>query len=618
MSVKHGSPVKFVRLGIAAALLVMAGALAFHLAVRRPGSVRPVSSTAAPDSQKIDRKEAIEHREYKDGKLWADVRARSFYLGEDGLNHLEGAVEIVDYGREDGRETRISAEKVDYDRDMIHFLISGGVKVRSRDFLFESGSLEYDKNLGRYSTRQGGAFSSDTLAGSAPALEHDEKKNEIRMSGGFRLDIKARPGSPGDSTLTGDSLIYERETRSGLVEGHVRLAAGDREANSGLLRFELDKNEGSFKSAVLENAARLLLAGAADQSGKRVVEAGTIRILSRPGSSRVSVVEAAGGGRLTLEPPPEPDGQVQAREVRLAFDPDGKLESWEASGEARMGLADGTGAHQDFAGEKISYSGQSGVLTVTAKEGEAARLESPELKIEASTVSLSPETKTAGASGAVRFFLKPRADGSPGGFFSRSEPIFFSCRAMSSSDGDRRFHLEGEVKAWQDDGSIQAGKLDYLAATGEVRAGGGVEAGFGRPPKGASGEARVVAGGDEMTFSPPDRTALFAGRAFVRMPDVRISAGTAALSLAQAKKELEGFLATRGVVVVCGDCEGRGEEARYDPAADHLVLTGRPVLVEKDKGASRGDKLTFRLADGKILIENKGQGRSITVVQREK
>ena len=87
------------------------------------------------------------------------------------------------------------------------------------------------------------------------------------------------------------------------------------------------------------------------------------------------------------------------------------------------------------------------------------------------------------------------------------------------------------------------------------------------------------------------------------------------VALLEGRKEIKDLRAGGGVVVFLGRYEGRGGDARYDPEDETLVLTGAPVLVEKGQGATRGDKLTFRLADDKILIENKGQGRSITVVK---
>ncbi len=161
MSARTTSPLKFVRLGIALSLAVLLAAVGFRLVSRHPHPVRPVSENTAPETRTVDRKEGIRHREYKDGKVWDDLQADRFFLGEDGLNHLEGSVEILDHGRAEGRETRISADRVAYDKEMVRFKISGRVKVTAGDLTFTSDSIEYDKTAGLYRTDQGGAFTSD-------------------------------------------------------------------------------------------------------------------------------------------------------------------------------------------------------------------------------------------------------------------------------------------------------------------------------------------------------------------------------------------------------------------------------------------------------------------------
>jgi len=108
---------------------------------------------------------------------------------------------------------------------------------------------------------------------------------------------------------------------------------------------------------------------------------------------------------------------------------------------------------------------------------------------------------------------------------------------------------------------------------------------------------------------------LFRGAGFVRAPRARLTAETVTISLLEGKKELKDLRAGGEVVVSLDRYEGRGGQAVYEPGAETLVLTGAPVLVEKGRGETKGDKLTFRLADDKILIENKGQGRSITDIK---
>jgi lipopolysaccharide export system protein LptA len=614
MSARTTSAVRFARLGIAAALVVLLAAVAVRFIPRRRPPISHEPGKSVPEAMKVDRKENIRHREFKDGKVWDDLRADRFFLGEDGLNHLEGSVEIIDYGRAEGRETRISAASVAYDKEMIHFRMTGRVKVKAKDLTFESESIEYDKATGLYRTDQGGVLGSDRLAGSGRTFVYDEKRNEVRLSGGFRFEVKAGPPSSGAGTITGDALVYDRSARGGRVDGHSRLSSIEGEGASDFLRFELTDDERFFRSLSFEKGAKCEFK--ADARPRTIaVEAETVRASSFPDSSRISGVEALGNCRMSFDAPPDPGGHLHAADLRLAFDREGEIVNWAASGDVRMSLEGKDGRRRDLGGEAIAYSGKSGLLTVTSQEAGVSRLESDDSWIEAPVISLETRSGDTGASGGVKCLLKPRSAGAPVGFFSKDAPVFVNCRTMKSSGDEGRLHFEGQVKLWQDTGVVQAEELDILEGPGDIRGRGRVNAGFPFRSRGSAEERAVEIGGEEMSFSPADRTVNFKGAGLVRTPDFHLAAGSVAVALVEGKKEVEGLVAGGGVVVSWGLYEGRGSEACYDPEAETLVLTGGPVLVEKGKGASRGDKLTFRLADDKILIENKGQGRSITVVK---
>lgn len=617
MSARDAFPLKSARPWIAVAFTVVLAAIAFRFAARRPRVSGPVPEKAVPDARKVDFKEGIRHMEYKNGKAWADVRADRFFLGEDGLNHLEGSVEIVDYGRTDGRVMRMSADKVAYDKDMVRFTISGRVKVGDGELSFTSDFLDYDKNLGEYRTDRGGAVTSEHLAGSGRTFVYLEGRDEIQLSGGFHLEVRKTGGTSTSGDISGDSLVYSRTGKTGSVDGRARVISGEGEGASDFLTFELTDDEGNFKRLTFEKGAKCSLVTSGDKPSNLLIEAATVSVRSGDGSSRVAGVEAQGNCRLTLAAPADPAGRIEGGDVRLAFDKDGRLDGWTAAGSATMSLEQTDGGVNDFSGETISFSRQAGVLVIQAREGEAARQESAEYRVEAPSISLETGSKTAGASGGVRCLLKPRAESGPAGFFSRAASLFITSRSMTTFGGEHRYRFEGDVRAWQDDGSVQAGELEVMEGTGEVRGRRGVTVVLAGADSGASGGRRIEAGGAEMTFSPPDRLISIAGGGNVKVPGARLTAATVTISLLEGKKEIRDLRAAGGVVVFQGRYEGRGGEARYDPAADTLVLTGSPVLAEKGKDASRGDKLTFRLGDGKILIENKGQGRSITVINRE-
>ncbi len=613
MSAPDATAVKAVRLVIVAAFLVLAAALAFRFIPRR--TTPAATGEEAAGTLAIDRKEGIRHREYKDGQVWVDLRADRFYLGPDGRNHLEGAVEITDYGRGEGRETRITADAVVYDKDMTRFTLSGHVRVGGGGLVFDSEALVYDKTRGVYAAENGGAFSSDTLAGTGDRVEYDEKGDVIRLAGGFRLEVKPEDAAAKSVGLSGDSLAYDRAAHRGLAEGRARFVSGEAEGTAGTLKFVLSDDERLFREGVFEKGAKCVFADGPEGRERRSVEAPTVRIAAAPGTSRVSRVEAEGGCVLALAAPSQPSGTVRADRARLEFADGRKLVGWLAEGGVRMSLDGGPDPAREAAGETISYSASDGLLTVSAGKEEAARIEDARSRVESREVAVDPAGKEIQASGGVRCLLKPRPGGAPMGFFSGGEVVFVTAGSLRSSDGGGRLRFQGEVRAWQGEASLQADALEVVEATGEVSGHGGVSATLPWPSKDPVAKRSVEAGGQDMMYYPSPRTVSFRGRSYVRAPRARLTAETVAITLVEGKRELKDLRAEGQVVVSLDRYEGRGGQAAYDPAAESLVLTGAPVLVEKGRGETKGDKLTFRLADDKILIENKGQGRSITDIK---
>ncbi len=73
--------------------------------------------------------------------------------------------------------------------------------------------------------------------------------------------------------------------------------------------------------------------------------------------------------------------------------------------------------------------------------------------------------------------------------------------------------------------------------------------------------------------------------------------------------------AEKDVAIVQGNYEGRGKKARYDLENEVITVVGNPVLIDKDKGVIEGSKLTFYMADDRIVIENEDSERSETVIK---
>jgi len=80
--------------------------------------------------------------------------------------------------------------------------------------------------------------------------------------------------------------------------------------------------------------------------------------------------------------------------------------------------------------------------------------------------------------------------------------------------------------------------------------------------------------------------------------------------------ELDRIEAQRGVSVMKDLVAGRAERGFYEWEKDLFILEGKPVLEDPEQGAIRGDKLTFNLAEGRIVVENQGRERSISIIKK--
>jgi lipopolysaccharide export system protein LptA len=616
MSAPHITPaVKFIRLGVGLSLLLLTAAVVAYFAARRPGLGRPVPA-AGPNEPKAGLSEGVRYREYRNGKVRADVRARRSFKGRDGLIHLEEDVEILDYAGGEGPETRITADQVVYNEDMTRFAISGHARVHTPEIDLESPALDYDRRAGVLSTDKGGIFSSGRLAGSAPSITFDGRRNEIRLGRGFRLDFKSGSSSALDLSLSGDSFLYRRNERAGEVEGRARASRGSLEATAGLLKFELTEGEAYFRSMALTKAAKFAQVGPGPGgSGHRSVEAEAVQLDFEPDSFRTSGLVAQGNCRVAVTSSSDPSVRIQAASVRMAFDKQDQLAGLDAAGKVLGTIEGRPGEVSNLEADDFSYAPTSGVLLRHGGDGRSVLLDSEKSRIEAASVRLEPGPANVEASGGVKCLLKPGTRKTAVGFFSAEVPLFITSLTMTSDGKDRRHVFTTAVRIWQDKISVRAGELDISEESGEIRCRGGVTIGFPDSSAAPPDEGRIEVAGQEMAYTPENRTINFEKKAIVRLAGARLQADSVVARLKAGKYEV-GFLSGQGSVVINqGRYEGRGEAAAYDPEAGTIILQGHPVLAGKDGETTKADKLTFHRGDGRILIENKGQGRSITVVK---
>ena len=617
MSVQKAStPVKLAALAAAAVVVVLTVAVGLRLAGRRDRGPAAAAVEPPPGAGVVDLKERVRHEEYRDGKLRAAVRGDRFFLGPDGRNHLEGAVEVTNYGPAGEVVSRITADKIAYDKSAVLFVISGRVRVEAGDVVLEGGSFDYDQDRGLFRTASGGAFSSNSMTGTAPEISYSERADEVRLSGGFRVELAAAGAAAARAVLSGESLSYQRRERRGRAEGRVEFIGGRCRGSASAMDFDVAEGSSLLKNVVFDGAAALVIAGPGpDRAGGGGIRADRVLAAFFPGSDSLSRVEALKNSRLSLSLSMASKSVIEAPRAGLMFRPDEGLERLDASGGCRAELEGGAGNGRLLEGESFSYDASTGVLRASGVAGRPATAESSDARIEAPVIVAGPAAGHLEASGGVICLLRPDGERRAAGFFSASKPVFVSCDRLMFLGETGVSSFLGGVKAWQGRDFIMAGELDLMDTTREMRGRGGVAAGLAQAAAAGGPERRVEVGGEDMTYSAASRALYFTGKSYVRLPDARLGAETVAVALGPEGRGVETLTARAGVVLSKGRYEGRGDAAFYQAETDRVTLSGRPVLVDKEGGSTRGDKLTFDLGDDKILVENEGQGRSATVVK---
>ena len=609
---KASTPARIAALAAAFALVVLTAAVAVRLAGRRQAG--PASAAVAPlTGSPVGLKERVKHDEYLGGALRTSARGDRAFQEPDGRNRLEGSVEVVNYGPAGESLSRLTADRIVFDKDALHFAISGLVRVEAGGAVLEGEAFDYDRVQGTLRTGSGGRFSTSGLAGQAPEMSYSEGADEVRLSGGFRVDMAAGDGTGRALVLSGDSLVYERRRRRGRVDGRAALEGQGFRGVSAAASFNASRDGSTLESAAFEGAARVVVNGngpAGEGSGE--VGADRVDVLF-PGDRSGLMMTASGRSRLFLRSGADRTETVLAPTALLEFvRVDGRW-TWSASGGVRAEVREGSRIDRTLEGEEIGYDPANGIR-VSGGPGRPAVADSAEARVEAPAISVASEGGLR-SSGGVAGVLKRGDGGLKAGFFSSREDVTFSCDRLEIRPGVPAFLLTGNVTARQGGQALRAGEVEIAGDTGRMSGAGGVAVTLTEAAEGQAQARTIELGGQEMAYSPGQMTLTLTSNATVRLPEAGLEAGRVSAVLSREAGNIESLSAAAGVTVSKGRYAGRGEAAFYEAAAGRIALTGSPVLTDAAGGSIRGDKLTFDLADDKILVENEGQGRSTTVIK---
>jgi lipopolysaccharide transport protein LptA len=624
---------KIMRTGIIILLVILLAIIVRYFIIRSLRKPQVPLKTDDLTQQKIEKKDKIVHFEIKGGEESVRFKADKHYVGEDKNYHAEGNVEIVFLKKREGKDVFIYGNEVVYDKDWNHFVLSGQGKVKYEDLVIESVSLNYDNKKELFSTAKGVSFSSEGFSGTAQKLDYLMEQEKLHLQENVHLRLRPNLETSFPLIAQGKRLEYSRKSRQGMMDGGVRLFHGESRATASSLKFDLSEDEDNLRTLVLKGKAKAFIREEENkdisssrrsspfaQSTMREVEAEEIEIRAFPFLQKVQALEASGNCSLKFESSSGSFTHILAEYVKFLFDQEGELREFEALKKARMiDQEESSEERRLIEGDSLIIKDKTDVLRVKGKGPYEARVSSSDSEVFAEEISISLDNNNLEVKRGVKVVLnQKKGEKKRIGLFSKESPVLINAKEMRYFDEEKRFLFNGDIKAWQEKRILLADEIVLYEETGKILSTGGVKSIFPHKPKDEEKEERVEISSDKMTYHPEQNLIFYEKRSSLKVKDIDLQAQSVSVYLSEEEGDMEKIVARENVVIFQSLGEGRGEEAIYDPDKESVVLLGNPVLIDKDRGMTRGDKLTFYLADDRILVENKARERSATVIKREK
>jgi lipopolysaccharide transport protein LptA len=624
---------KIMRAGIIILLIILLAIIVRYFTIRSLRKPQVPLKTDDLTQQKIEKKDKVVHFEIKGGEESVRFKADKHYVGEDKNYHAEGNVEIIFLKKREGKDVFIYGNEVVYDKDWNHFVLSGQGKVKYEDLVIESVSLHYDNKRELFSTAKGVSFSSEGFSGTAQRLDYLMEQEKLHLQENVHLRLRPNLETSLPLIAQGKRLEYSRKSRQGMMDGGVRLFHGESRATASNLKFDLSADEENIRTLVLKGKAKALIReeeeenisssgrpSSFSQSAMREVEAEEIELRAFPDFQKVQAVEASGDCSFKFVSSSGSFTHILAESVKFLFDQEGELREFQALKKARMiDQEENSEERRLIEGDALIIKDKTDILLVKGKGPYEARVASSDSEVFAEEISISLDNNNLEVKKGVKVILNSKkGEEKRIGLFSKEYPVLINAKEMRYFDEQKRFLFNGDIKAWQEKRILLAEEIALYEETGKILSRGGVKSIFPHKPKDEEKEERVEISSDKMTYHPEQNLIFYEKRSSLKVKDIDLRAQSVSVYLGEEEGDMEKIIARENVVIVQNLGEGRGEEAIYDPDKESVVLLGNPVLIDKDRGITRGDKLTFYLADDRILVENKARERSATVIKREK
>ncbi len=619
-------PAFFIKLLLAVSLLAAVLLITQNFVIRSKQKTRIPLIQEEISQQKVDTTDAVQHFQMRKGKLRLQVRAAKHYIGGDRLYHLEGDVQLTFPGRADGEDVILLAREIVHDQENTFFRMLGGVHLQAKDLSVDSDFLEYQVEEDILRTDFPLRFSSKKISGSAGSAVYHTQPQRLLLHKGVvvRLTSSQNPSQP--IHIRGDNLDYWHKKGTGTVNGAVRIDSDSSWSQADLLRFDFFSNRENLKSLWMQGEVQVVLGenksfgdevrGPLRSKGEqREIRAHEILIRAWHDSSDVRSLQAEGDCILSQDSLAGEHTEIRSDRLDMNFYHDRTLKTLQAYENVSM-LEQREGESRDVRGAVFSIEGKKKILHVESREDLRARIEAGDYEIEADTIDISMDNRNLDAQGRVYVIMHSQSDGVPTvGFFTGKDSVFVNADAMRYSGENRRFLFTGGIKVWQGKEMLITEKLTIVRDSGRLSCREGVRTYITVKPDAENAERRLDIASESLEFKPEERRLNYSGEASLKVEDIQLKAEDVFIYLSEEEKEIEILMARGQVSIKQGSYEARGQEAVFDLVKQTIELMGQPVLIDKQKGRVQGDKLTFYMADDKIVVENEGRERSETVIK---
>ncbi|MCX6559583.1 MAG: LPS export ABC transporter periplasmic protein LptC [Candidatus Aminicenantes bacterium] len=628
---------------LAAAVVIIVVYFLTHL--RRSGGTEPVQGELPP--QKIQSQKEPIYREFNRDLSRMEISAARNRLQPDGRFRLEGEpgkpVTIIDRGTKGGRDMRFTADRVDYEKGWEKAVFTGNVSIEMRGMTIRADAFAYDKATDLMRSLSAVTIRASRFQGQARSFVYSLRDDSAVLSGEAQFTLIDPKNEKAPFILFGDRIAFNYAQRRARLEGGVRLSHGQSRGRADAVEIQLFAEKDDLHilwlmgnaTAALREAKPASSAKAAPKAKPEVpagpsfqpvfslesdtqdISADQLMLTAYPDAPSINAVRARGGASFVLIAADGGRTRIQGDAVNFGFNRLGRLEGMTVRGGGSLTARDaGQSGERRLAGNPILYEGSTRVLKAFGSEKTRAISAEPGREISADWILIFMQNNNANASGNLTIVFQREADkAGPSGFFKPGKPAFIRGGFLSYLDKDRSLQVRTAVRMWQDDQILEAPEAAISLQTEVLTATGGAGFRFVQPAGKNRPAAAVQVGGEKMDFDPQSRQVVFRGQGRLRTRDVDLKADLLTVVPDKEPGRARSIQARGTVAIKKGDREAFGEAADYDVEGDTIVLTGHPYLVDKERGTVRGDKLTFRLSDGNIQVENRAQERSEIVIK---